>query len=242
MPIEVTPEYAKALYEHAAKMHQSQDLVYAIPLLERVSQLNDPFYSPFALSLLAQSYHKIKREDLEAEVLKRVTALPEDHQVVLNPRWLAFCYERTGNVKMAAVVLLKCIRINPIDPWLNASLAEIYVLDGRLDDAVAIGQDVIQSPEVKFQIVARMIRGFAFALADKHEQSAKEFLWVAQFLISGKTTPPETWDYQDLNPLVSKLGPNTRAADLLISVLSGHSTIQEFIRAWNDMPANRAPL
>ena len=152
MPTEGTPEYVKALYEYASNIHKAQDLVYAIPLLERVAKLDDPFYGPFALSLLAQSYKKIGREDLEAEVFKRITALPKDHQAVLNPRWLATCYEKTGNLKMASAIFLDCLRINPNEVGLTASLAEVYVLDGKLDEAEVLGGGLIERPEVKFWV------------------------------------------------------------------------------------------
>jgi tetratricopeptide (TPR) repeat protein len=116
MPNENTPEYSKALYDHAVGVSRGPDLVYAIQLLERLTELRDQFYTAFALALLEQTYKRLGREDLVERTLKRITELPESEQLLLNPNWLAFCYQKTGDLNGAKAILADIKQLSPEDP------------------------------------------------------------------------------------------------------------------------------
>lgn len=237
MPNEGTLEYAKALYEYAVGVHRSQDIPYAVLLFQRLEALHDPFYTAFALSFLAGSYKTLGREDLEREVAKRVTDLPTDQQLLLNPRWLSACYQRIGNYTTAEKILAPLLELAPNDPRVAAARAEIALFDGRLDEAMNLSETLRDRPEPNFQILGRMIRAFALSLASKQEQAAKEFSWVGQFLISTGVLSPEAWDYRDLATLIHRTGPNAKVAKVLIDLLSFRISLQEFVQAWGEITA-----
>jgi tetratricopeptide (TPR) repeat protein len=241
MPNEPTG-YAKDLYELATTIYKSQNFVYAIRLLKRLWQLDDPFYTPFALALLAQSYNKIGREDLETEIFVAVTKLPETQQLLLNPGWVSACQLRAGNPTLAASILIDALKISPKEPTLISGLAEIDILGGRFAEASALIEGFRERPEPKFQILARMMRGVILALTQQPQESAKDFLWVGQFLISNGGVPPDMWDYRDLRRLGERLGQNAKTAGILFDFFTGKITFQEFSRMWADMFSTSAQL
>src|SRR5260370_2682804 len=142
MPNENTPEYIKAFYDHAANVSRGQDHVYAVRLLEKLVELREPFYTSFALALLEQAYKRLGRDDLVAKTLKRVTELPKDQQVLLNPAWLASCYQRTGDFKGAKTILAEIRQLSPDEPYAVASLADVALAEGRPDQAYIISESL----------------------------------------------------------------------------------------------------
>lgn len=232
---EGTPEYIKALYEHAINVIRAQDLVYAIRLLEKLVTFEDAFYTPFALSQLANAYRQIRREDLEIEAFRRVTRLDKDQQILLSPRWLAAAYLKANNKTSAGSLLREVLKLNPDDPHSQLALAEICLLDGNLGEALSLSKEVQARPEPNYQIVSRIIHAFALQLANKPGEAANDLSWLGNFLTSSRTVPPNTWDYRDIEPIVEHLGPNAQAAAALINVLSGRKSLQEFVQTWNEL-------
>lgn len=235
MPNELTREYAKELYELAINAQRGNNHVHAIRILERLEETGDPFYTPFALALIAQSYNTLGQRDLQTEVFKRVTKLPKEQQLLLHPGWIALCYQKLGDLKTAKEIHEEVLKLTPHDPNTHAALAEISLLQGNLDEAENWAKKLRERAEPHFQILGRIIGAFALALRNKHDESARELLWVGQFLISTGNIPTGQWDYSDLQPTVAKLGANSPAAALLQDVLSGRKTLPEFIEAWKNI-------
>src|SRR6266581_2006596 len=243
MASEGTPEYVKALFDQASQAFQGQDPIYAIRLLERLVKLEDDFYTPFALGMLAQAYRQIDRDDLEKEVMERVTKLSKDQLVLLSPRWLSAVYLKTGNREVAASILREGLLLDRREASLQSALAEIYLFDRKLDEAGRLGKELQARPETRFQILGRIIYGFALQLESKQAEAATELSWVASLLISGGTVPPTNWDYRDLESLVHLLGANARSATVLLNVLNGSISLQEFTQSWNELfPASKSDV
>jgi tetratricopeptide (TPR) repeat protein len=236
MPNEHTHEYTKALYDYAVNVSRGQDTVHAIGLLERLVEIGDPFYTPFALSLLAQNYKKLGRDDLEMQTRKRVTKLPKDQQLLLHPSWVAACYQKNGDLKAAGDILAQILKLTPHDPDIAAGVAEISLIEGNPDKALALTEALRQRAEPGYQILGRTIGAFAYALRGEYEQSARELSWIGQFLISSGSVPIGQWDYRDLKEsLASKMGPNARAANLLLDALTGKKPLADFAPAWAEL-------
>jgi len=125
----------KDLYTHAVSMQSARNFVYAIGLFERVMELGDPFYTPFALSQISQCYSLLGRRDLETETFKRVTELSRGQQQLLNPSWLALRYQRIGDLKSARSIHADILKLTPHDPSIIAALAEISLLEGNPHEA-----------------------------------------------------------------------------------------------------------
>jgi tetratricopeptide (TPR) repeat protein len=185
--------------------------------------------------MLAQSYRQVGRYDLEKEVMGRVTKLDKDQLVLLNPRWLSAVYLKTGNREMAASIMREGLQLDPREASLQSALAEIYLFDGNLDEAGRLSKELQARLETRYQIVGRIIHGFALQMASKQAEAAKEFSWVASFLISAGAVPPTMWDYRDLQSLVHLLGANARSATVLLNVLNGSISLQEFVQSWNEL-------
>jgi len=207
-------------------------LVFAVQLLERVVAFRHPYYGAFALSLLVQAYRNLGKADLEMHTVKRVTELPDDQKVLLDPRWAASCYEKVGDIRRAKQVLVAAISLAPDDPDSIAALTEICLFDGSIDEALAHAQKLERRPEPKYQVLGKIMKAFALAYLGKHGESHAELLWVGQYLVSVGGIPADTWDYRDLEPLLSRMGPNARVAKMILDALSKRMSASDFAREW----------
>jgi tetratricopeptide (TPR) repeat protein len=235
MPNELTSEHAKALFDFVSFVNRGQDTVYSVRLLERLAEIGDPFYTPFALSLLDANYRKLGRNDLELQTQKRVTLLPKDQQILLNPAWVAACYQKTGDFKTARELLGEILSLSPDEPSAIAALAEISLLTNNAGDAQARSAQLQRRPEPNYQILGHLFSALALHLTGHAAESAKELNWIRQFIISAGNVPPGAWDYRDLHPLLPKMGTNANAASALLDVLSGRIALPEFAKAWTEV-------
>jgi tetratricopeptide (TPR) repeat protein len=243
MPNENSPEYVKALYELASVALTKQDTVYAIRLLEKLVSIHDPFYTPFALSLLDNAYRTIGREDLEIKTQNLIIDLPRPQQELLNPTYVAGCFTKRCDYKTAGTIYLENLAIAPGSPNLNAGYAEVCLLGGDLGSALNSIKLLINEPDIQWQILGRMFMGFVLTLKNKNDEAVKEFTWVGHFLKSSGLPAPG-WDYRDEQPILSKLGPNARMAEILLMALNRRMTLQEFVQTWEALTvaASPAPL
>ena len=235
MPKELTAEYAKALYDLALNARKTNSSVQAINVLRRLVEMGDPFYTVFALFNLAQCYDNLDHRDLETEVLKSVISLPKEQQLLMNPGWIALCYQRLGELKTAAEIHGEVLKLVPNDTNTIAAIAELSILQGNLEDAETWARMLRERAEPNYQILGRIIAAFVLALRNKDSESASELFWVGQFIISSGSISPGMWDYSDLQPLTAKLGANSPAATLLLETLTGRRPVPEFIEAWKKM-------
>jgi len=233
MANENTPEYVKALYDHAVGVSRGADMVYAARLLERLADLGDPFYTAFALAMLEQTYKRLGREDLVERTLKRVTDLPKNQQLLLNPAWVASCYQRTGDLKTAKEILAAITQLAPEEPLAAGALAEIALAEGRYDQAYVLSEPLRHRPEPPLQILGRTVGALALIFQGLNDEAAKELSWVAQFLISSGGIPSGPWDYRDLQKLMTKAtGATAAAAQVLLNALTGKVSIADFAQQW----------
>jgi len=234
MANEDTPEYAKALYDHAAGVSRGPDLVYAIQLLEKLADLRDPFYTAFALALVEQTYKRLGRDDLVQKTIKRVTQLPKNQQLLLNPAWLASCYQRTGDLTAAKTILAEVRQLAPEEPLAAAALSEIALAEGHPEQAYVLSDPLRRRPEPPLQILGKTLGAVALSFQDLNESAAKELSWVGQFLISSGSIPPTAWDYRDLQRLMAKrTGVVAAAALVLLDALTGKIPIADFAQQWS---------
>ncbi len=241
MPTELTREDVKAIYEYGIAMSRAGNLPYAAQLLEMAALSGQPFYTAFALSELAQLYRRLGSDNLELAILKRITQLPEEQRNLLEPKWMAACHEKTGDLKAARSMLAAVMKLTPDDPAAFGALAEVSLLDGRLEEADALAGRLMQRGEPPYQVLGRMIRAFSLALRDRSEESAAELNWVGQYLISAGPISGEAWDYRDIQALLSKMGTNARTATLLINVLVNRTAFQGFAQAWAEIKGPLSP-
>src|SRR5260370_5738632 len=157
MPNELTREDAKDLYGLAVNTQRSSNYVYAIRLFERVVAIGEPFYTPFALAGISQCYAALGHPNLEVATLKQVTELPKQQQLLLNPGWLAMCYQKSGDLREAVSLHVEVLKLAPHEPLSIAGLAELSLLMGRPDQAEAHAAELQQRAEPHFQILGRII-------------------------------------------------------------------------------------
>jgi tetratricopeptide (TPR) repeat protein len=234
MSNELTFERAKELYSLAVNAQRSKNWVYALQLFETLIKAGDPFYTPFALVGITQCFSDLARPDLLAATYKRVTQLPKEEQRLLNPSWLALCYQRSGNLTEARIIHQLILDITPNDPLAIAALAEISLMAGDLDQTDALASKLQQRAEPYLQILGRILRAFVLDLRNRHDEAATELSWVGQFIISSGNIPVNVWDYGDLQPLVAKIGPNARAMEALFDALSGRISLPAFTAIWGE--------
>jgi tetratricopeptide (TPR) repeat protein len=242
MPNHLTSEYAKALFDYATNVSRGPDTTYAIRLLEKVVEMSDPFYTPFALSLLDGNYRKLGRNDLELQTLKRVTLLPKDQQALLRPGWVAACYQKTGDFKGARDVLGEILSLFPDEPYAIAALAEISVLTNNAGEALARSAQLQKCPEPYFQILGHLFSAFALHFTGHAKESAQELHWIGEFITSAGKVPLGGWDYRDVQPLLTKMGTNAKAASLLLDALSERIALPEFAQAWTEVTKSVADV
>jgi len=235
MAHELTREHAKELYDLALNARKTGHFVHAIRVLEKLIEIGDPFYTPFALAIMLECYNILGQRELEMEVYKRVTRLPGEQQLLLNPTWLALCYQKSGDLKTARTIHGEILELTPNDPNTVAAFAEISLLQGNFDEAETWARKLRERAEVNYQILGRIILAFALALRSRHDESASELRWVGQFLISSGNIPTGAWDYRDLQPLAGELGANSPTAILLLDALTGRKILPQFIEAWNNI-------
>ena len=236
MPNENTPEYAKALYDHAASVARTQELVYAAQLLEKLASIGDEFYTAFALALLEQSYKRLGRNDLAKKTIERVIRLPKSQQELLNPGWVASCYQRLGDFKSARGILQTLRQITPDDAYSAAALAEMALFERNPAEALALSQALHVRPEAAYQILGRMLSATAFLLKGDSDSAAKEVSWVGEYLKSAGAVPAALWDYSEIQQLVTSIpGKLSGTAILVFQTLSGQVPIASFLEFWNQM-------
>jgi len=207
------------------------------PLLEKTVALGHPYYTAFALSLLADAYKKVGRADLELETFARIVALPLDQKALIDPRWAATCYQKLGDYPSAHAVLSEALKIVPNEPDMIAALCEVSLFGGNFDEVDELAKNLSERPVPKYQILGRLMEAFGLALRGRHDESAKILQWIGQYVIAGRVIPPETWDYRDLRQLLDKMGTSAPVAGLVLDVLSGKNNPAEFARLWNQNAA-----
>jgi tetratricopeptide (TPR) repeat protein len=232
MPTELTRDHAKALYEFAVSVQRARGFGYAVRLFEKLIEIADPFYTPFALNNISQCYSQLGRRDLELDAMRRIVRLPKDQQELLHPGSLSLAYQRLGNLRAARELHAEILALTPHELASVAALGEILLLEGKPIDAEPLAAELRERPEPAYQILGRMIGGLAFALRGMHDAAAKELYWVGQFLISSGNVPVGAWDYRDLQPVAEKTGRNARTLNVLMDVLNGKIALPEFIEAW----------
>jgi tetratricopeptide (TPR) repeat protein len=235
MPNELTSEYAERLYNHADKMQKTGDYVYAVRLLEKLVEVDDPFFTPFALVRIAQAHRQIGRRDLEENALRRITQLPREQQRLVKPGFLALSYQRVGNLGAARELHGEILELTPHDPESVAALAELFLLEGKPIDAEPRAAELRGRAEPNYQILGRMVGAFVLAFRGMHEAAGRELYWVGQFLISSGNVPVGLWDYSELQVLAEKTGRNARTFNVLMDVLNGKMALPEFIEIWKEV-------
>jgi tetratricopeptide (TPR) repeat protein len=231
--MQFSSEHAKPLYDLAVNSQTSGNLVHAVGVLRILVEINEPFYTPFALALISDCYNSLGRPDLQLEVYKNVMKLTEEQQRLLNPVWLALCYQRSGDLAGAERIQLWILSLSPGDVNVAAGLAEVLLLQGKLDEAEKWAVQIRGDAQLRFQLLGRLFLAFSLALSDRQDAAEAELRWIGQFFISNNTMPAGTWDYRDIEPLIPKLGANSARAAMLVEALSGKSTLPQFIDGWN---------
>jgi tetratricopeptide (TPR) repeat protein len=209
--------------------------VYAIRLFEGVVEASEPFYIAFALAGISQCYNELGHRDLETQTFKRITKLPKQQQLLLNPGWLALCYQKSGDLKEAENIHLEILQLAPSDPKSISALAEIYALTGNFAEAEARARELQQSAEPQYQILGRLVYAFALSVSGRYEEAVRDLSWVGQFLVSSGSIPAGTWDYRDLQPLVEKTGPNAKTFQFLLDAMQGKIPFAEFTSRWAEI-------
>lgn len=236
MPNELTREHAKALYDLATVSQSAGNHVHAIRVAGKLVEINEPFYTPFALALQMRSYALLGRGDLAIETGKRVIRLPEEQQRLLNPSFLSLCYQRSGDIKRAKEIYTETFELTPDDPSVVAALAELSLLDGSPKEAEHWASKLRGRAEPKFQILGRVIGALVLLLNNKPDEAGRELHWVAQF-ISGGTFQLQDWDYRDLQPVALKTAGPPRPGipgmvHSLFDALTGKIPIAQFVEEW----------
>lgn len=153
----------------------------------------------------------------------------------MNPGWLALCYQRSGAVGEARTIHAETLKLVPHDLEATSALAELSLIEGRLDQADIFAAELQQRAEPAFQILGRIIRALANALRNKHDEAAEELSWVGRFIVSSGSIPVGLWDYSDLQPLVPKAGPNANALGVLFEALGGKIPYPDFTAKWGEI-------
>ena len=236
MPNENTPEYSKALYDHAASVARSPEQLYAAQLLEKLVSVGDEFYTAFALALLEQTYKRLNRTDLVKQTILRVTNLPSSQQQLLNPIWVASCYQRLGNFTKAREILTTVRQLTPEDPYSAASLAEMSLLEDKPQDVLSLASPLCQRPEPAYQLLGRMLSTAAYLSQGQLDLAAKELSWAGEYLSSAGSIPPALWDYSEIQQFVTRIPGNlSGVAQLILQTLSGMVPIASFPQFWSQM-------
>lgn len=241
MPIEVTHEHAKALYDFANKVQVGKDFVYAVRLLERLAEMGDPYYTPFALSQIAQCYSQLGHRDRATVALARITKLPRDQQRLLHPGRVAYAYQRVGDFRAGRELHSEILELTPHALASVAAIGELCLLEGDPGGAEGPAAELRESPDPGYQVLGRIIGAFALALKGKHEAAEKELSWVGEFLVSSGSVPGGVWDYRDLEPLADKTGSNAKVFGLIFGLLTSKSSFAVFIEAWRGSSAAVQP-
>jgi hypothetical protein len=174
---------------------------------------------------------------LVRQTLLKITQLPKDEQIILNPNWLASCYQKVGNFPGAREILTEVQQISPDDPLAVAALAEMALLDRSYSDALALTESLRRRPESQYQVLGRMYGAVALWFQGFDEPAAREFSWIGHFLISNGSVGPMVWDYGELrqllaNPTIGRSDFNRVASNLLLNVITGKMPFPDFTQAW----------
>jgi tetratricopeptide (TPR) repeat protein len=232
MANQLTQEHAKAMYDLALSMQRASNFVYAARVAKQLTELDEPFYQPFALAVESQCYYSLGQHALENEVLKRITRLTPEQKQLLNPNWLAVCYQRTGDFRSARAVIDEVLQLAPHDVGATAARAEISLLQGDATEAEGWARKLRERPEPTFQILGRLFAAFALARQNRQEESRSELTWIGQFILSSGNIPTGFWDYRDIIPLLDGIGPNAETAGLVLAALSNRIQFPEFADKW----------
>jgi hypothetical protein len=118
-----------------------------------------------------------------------------------------------------------------------ASLAELALLDHRLEEAEHWARKLRARGEAPYQILGRMIGALVLMLNKRGNEAGKELEWVGQFLISTGSMQLQAWDYRDLQPMATEIiGPPrpgiSGMVHSLFDALTGKIPIPQFTEEW----------
>jgi tetratricopeptide (TPR) repeat protein len=237
MPNELTREHARLLYDLATNSQRTGNFVHTIQVTEKLVEINEPFYTPFALAAQSQCYNTLGRRDLETATFKRISGLPEEQQRLLNPAYLALCYQRIGDLKRAKKINTEILELTPNDPSVIAALAELSLLEHRPEEAEHWASKLRARGEAPYQILGRMIGALVLILNRRDDEAGKELEWVGQFLMSTGSVQLQAWDYRDLQPMATEItGPPRPGISgmfhSLFDALTGKISVPQFTEEW----------
>ena len=131
-----------------ARFHSEKgDFAKATAIYEKLLKTNPNIYQQISWELrnLYQRSGKGKEiAEMENNLAKRATNPNQIQQ-------LASQFERNGEFEKAAELYRKAIKMSPGYPWLNRQLANVYIQQGKHEDAIKLYSEWLASPTIRAQ-------------------------------------------------------------------------------------------
>ncbi len=224
-------QHAGKLYEFGLQNAKAGLLSIAIPQLQATLEVGDPFYSGYALLILANVYKQIKDQPKEFETLKKLISLPVESRRFVDPEGLGIAYLRLGDADSAVTQYSLAIRLNGENVSRMANLAEALLVQGNFEAALAVTNKLVAQASVDHMIVGRILKGACLWFIGQKAEAASEFQFVGDFLVSAGSVPPSlNWDFRDSEHVISRV--ELPVARSVIEVLRGKTDFATFREKW----------
>lgn len=224
-------ETSKAIYDLGWNNYQRENYAMAISLFERIVELDDPFYSTQALFLIANAYRRRGRAQQEIETYKRISKLPQDHKRFADGASMGNALLRIGDSEAAKQHYLSFLNQYGKDASIEANLAEVLLVRAEFKDCVEWSSRLAEGPMASNQIIGRLLKGSALYFLGDRASATEEFRWIANFLLSLGSIPPDfNWDFGDSKVVLDRL--DVPEGSLIIQLLSKRLPYQDFAIRW----------
>ena len=206
----------------------------ALILLDHCASFGDLYYTPIALFRLAELARSANLQKRERAAYERMVSLPPDQQNILMPSTLAVYNERIGKRDEALKLHERAIREEPDMQGTLGNFAEFLIIAGKYEQATSVAEKLISSPSTSHILIGRYLKVIASVCLKRKVDAKNELDQMFNLAQSLKVIPPDfSWDFSDLQPIVSTLYEYTIPLRLLEEYLRRKISFEQFEQQWS---------
>ena len=224
-------EISRTISDFARFNFNSGNFPIAIALCERVLEIDDDFFSPQSLFLLAEIWRRLKRRDKEKETYVAIANLPAEKRKFVDPLQMGTAMTRAGHFDQAKSYYMEMVSLYMDPSNIEANLAELLLTMNEFKECIEWSSRVAAHPSIPKQIIGRLFRGSSFFLLGDKNRAEAEFRWLGGLLASIGSVPNDfAWDFGD--SLTTLYRVDSAAGSLVIKLLSKQMEFSEFLTKW----------
>jgi tetratricopeptide (TPR) repeat protein len=229
-------EQSRLLFDAARNYQQSNQLALAVVCLEAVTELQDPLYTANSLMFLTGIYKRIGDFKAEAQMNRKIAALPPQIQRFVYPGNLGIIFMRLGDLDKAYEYYQTAAKYDLGNPSTQSNIAELMLLRGEPQKAIEIAEGLAARAEPNYAAIGRMLKAVGLSLLGKKAESETQFRLLGNYFITLGSFPGNLeWDFRDTKQLMAGVKADSKRNSLVLEAMSGLISFDDFRQRWQQL-------